>query len=73
MKRCAAIVVMVGALGAVSAPSAGASTLPRARVQALVCQHALDPPMRLVSLTAVMRPLTGTKRMQLRFSLLRKA
>ncbi len=38
-----------------------------------MCQRALDPPARAVSITGVMRPVRGTKRMQLQFALLRKA
>jgi hypothetical protein len=46
---------------------------PRAAVRALVCQRALDPPARAVSVTAVMRPLAGTARLAVNFSLLEKA
>jgi hypothetical protein len=59
-------------LGAVAASSVGASQ-PRASLRAFVCQHALDPPARAVSVTAVMRPVSGTKHMRLRFQLLSRA
>jgi hypothetical protein len=50
---------------------AGAS-LPRAHLKKFVCQRALDPPARAVSVSAVMRPLAGTRKMALRFELLSK-
>jgi CARDB len=73
VKRYAAVCAIVCALGGVAASSVGASKPPRARVTGLTCQHALDPPARAVSITAVMRPLHGTKRMQMRFQLLSRA
>jgi hypothetical protein len=73
VKRFAAVCVIGCALGGVAASTVAASTPPRARVTGLMCQHALDPPARAVSITAVMRPLRGTRRMQMRFQLLSKA
>jgi hypothetical protein len=67
----AAVAAAGGVAGAGSA--LGASRPPLAHVKGLLCQHALDPPARGVSITAVMRPLKGTKKMQLRFQLLSKA
>ncbi len=46
--------------------------LPRAVLQDAICQKALDPPARAVSVTAVMRPLTGTKQLALKFELLER-
>jgi hypothetical protein len=60
----------VSTVAGLGASAVGAATPPRARVQGLTCQHALDPPARAVSITAVMRPVRGTVRMQLRFQLL---
>ncbi len=47
------------------------TTVPRAQAQltGFVCQRALDPPGRAVATVAVMRPLAGTQRMELRFDL----
>jgi hypothetical protein len=73
VKRVAAALTIVAALGVATASDAGALAPPRALVHGLVCQHALDPPARAVAITAVMRPLRGTQRMQLRFQLLSKA
>jgi len=65
--------LVVAALATASA-SALADTSPVARDQlrSFVCQTALDPPARAISIQAVMRPLTGTAKMQMRFDLLRQ-
>jgi hypothetical protein len=42
------------------------------QLRSFVCQKALDPPERAISVQAVMRPVTGTARMQMRFDLMRK-
>lgn len=74
VKRLIASCLIVGIAGLASvagpAIATGASP-PRARLKAFVCQHALDPAARAVSVTAVMRPLAGTRKMALRFQLLR--
>jgi hypothetical protein len=51
---------------------AGAATPPRDELRAFTCQRALDPPARAVSIQAVMRPLSGTNKMQMRFQLMRQ-
>lgn len=71
MKRHTTLAGLVAVLGAGTA-SALAASQPRAQLRDLVCQKALDPPARAVGITAVMRPLANTKKMQLRFQLLRK-
>jgi CARDB len=50
-----------------------AATTSHAVLRGFGCQHAFDPPGRGVSVTAVMRPITGTLRLQVRFELLMKA
>jgi hypothetical protein len=75
-RRQIAVLVMLAVAGAAVAGSAvaGASALaPRAQLRNLVCQKALDPPARAVSITAVMRPLAGTQKLELRFDLLARA
>jgi hypothetical protein len=72
MKRVLIAGLTVLAVGGVSAAALGASP-PRARVRHFVCQRALDPAARAVSVTAVMRPLTGTKKLELRFQLQSKS
>lgn len=46
---------------------------PHARLTSFVCQTALDPAARAISITAVMRPITGTEKMSMRFQLLKRA
>jgi hypothetical protein len=65
----AAIAVL--ALGAGSASGATAPA-PHDQLRSFVCQKALDPPTRAVSVQAVMRPVTGTAKMQMRFELMRQ-
>jgi hypothetical protein len=57
------------------APFAASAATPgpmRARLRGFVCQHALDPPARAVSVQAVMRPVQGTTAMALKFDLLQR-
>jgi hypothetical protein len=57
---------------AITPASGSAATAPRASLQGFVCQRAIEPAQREVSVTAVMRPLKGTRRLELRFDLLSK-
>lgn len=50
-----------------SSPISGSS---RASLTTFVCHRALNPSKRLVSITAVMRPVSGTVRLNMRFQLL---
>jgi CARDB len=59
----AASVLAVSSYG--STPS-----VPRARLVAFKCQPAIEPSQREVAVEAVMRPLDGTRKMALRFTLL---
>lgn len=64
--------VAAAAIG--SATASGASAPPsRAQLGSFVCQKALDPPARAISVQAVMRPVTGTSKMQVRFDLMRQS
>jgi CARDB protein len=60
---------------AISLPvvAAAAGTPPRAQLVGFSCTHALDPGSRAIAVTAVMRPLTGTRKMALRFELLQRS
>lgn len=62
----------IASVGAVAVAGAATPVPPRDELGAFVCQKALDPPARAVSVQAVMRPLTGTLRMQMRFDLMRQ-
>ncbi len=67
--------ISAGALaagGAYASVDAGRQKLPRAELEDAICQTALDPPARAVSVTAVMRPLTGTRKLAVKFELLER-
>lgn len=64
-----AAAVLVGS-ATVGSPALAASASSRARLSHLVCQKALDPVARAVSVTATMRPVTGTRRLEMRVALL---
>jgi hypothetical protein len=70
----AASVIAVVAGGAIVGGAIAASNLgSRALLRTFVCQKALDPGQREVSVTAVMRPVKRTQKLELRFLLLGKA
>ena len=80
MKRFAAIAsgfalaVLSSAAVAATVPSAVASAVPpRSHLRSFVCRRAVDPVGRTISVTAVMRPVTGTMRMAVRFDLLSRS
>jgi hypothetical protein len=64
--------ITIAALAAASTAAAAAPT-GTAALTDFVCRSASNPLDRVVSVTAVMRPLPRTRRMALRFQLLRKA
>ena len=66
--------ILIGCAAALTvfAGAAGATQLPRASLQGMVCQQATNPLDRAVAVTAVMRPLTGTRAMELKFLLERR-
>ena len=59
-----------GPASATSPPSSAPP--PTAQLKAFVCQKAVDPPARALSIQAVMRPVTGTSKMQMKFDLMRE-
>jgi hypothetical protein len=63
LAACAAAALAAGVSGA------GAST-PVAKLRGFVCQRSVNPVGRGVAVSAVMRPLIGTRRLSLRFELL---
>ena len=68
MKRLTVLAFCLLAIGLIAASSVGAAA-PRARLRAPACVTALDPPARAISITATMRPMTGTTKLQLKFDL----
>lgn len=69
----AAVIAAICALGgSLVAGGAMATTPARAQLTLFNCVHALDPANRAVSVQAVMRPLTGTKKLAVKFQLLER-
>jgi hypothetical protein len=67
------MIATVAVLVLATATASGASApAPRDQLRSFVCQKAIDPPSRAVSIQAVMRPVSGTAKMQMRFDLMRK-
>ncbi|HEY3728077.1 MAG TPA: hypothetical protein VGL51_12935 [Solirubrobacteraceae bacterium] len=69
MGLVAGLAVGVAAVGSAGA-SFAAGDQPRSQLSSFDCHNALDPPDRTVSVKAVMRPLDGTQKLQLKFDLL---
>lgn len=61
------VIAMVGAAPTGATGATGAA--PRADLRGVVCHNALDPADRSMSVTAVMRPVAGTQKLQLKFDL----
>jgi hypothetical protein len=72
MKRTGLFLSWVLAIGMIAASSVGAAS-PRARLRAPTCVTALDPPARAISITATMRPLANTNKLQVKFDLTSRA
>lgn len=66
----AAALVLGGAVATVA--SALSTGLSQTRLKDFRCQRALDPGARSVAVTVVMRPVSGTEKMQVKFQLLRR-
>jgi hypothetical protein len=65
------IALVCAAFGSLSV-AAGAAAPPRASLEPIFCLRAANPLDRAVAVTAVMRPVPGTDRMELRFELERR-
>lgn len=69
-----ALVVACAVACAAAQTGLGSTIAPdRAKFRANVCQKARDPGQRMISVTAVMRPVSGTRQLQLKFVLLSQA
>ena len=53
--------------------SSGPTTPPRASLDGFICKRASDALDRVIAVVGVMRPVTGTQRMEMRFVLQRRA
>lgn len=69
MKRLSAILLVLALAALLFAAANAAASAPLAQLRGFGCDHALDPPSRAISVKAVMRPMAGTVKMQLRFEL----
>jgi hypothetical protein len=68
MKRIALTAFCTLSIAMIAAAAVSADP-PRSQLTKPVCVTALDPPARAMSITAVMRPLTGTTKLQIKFQL----
>lgn len=73
-RLCTWIAIAVAALSAAATAAAGSAPPPppRAELTHFSCLQALDPANRSIGVRAVMRPLTGTRRLAIRFDLLER-
>lgn len=72
VRRFVTGLVVVATVAAVPVASGSAAPPARSQLTGFVCTHALDPGARAVSISAVMRPLSGTRKMAIRFDLLQR-
>jgi hypothetical protein len=63
----------VAAVAAVPVAAVSAAAPPRSELTGFTCTRALDPGSRAVAIKATMRPLTGTRKMAIRFELLQRS
>jgi hypothetical protein len=63
----------VGAVAAAPAALASGAAAPRSQLSGFACTRSLDPGARAVAVKATMRPLTGTRKMAMRFELLQRS
>src|SRR5437763_1345771 len=59
-------------IAAIAAGGSAAADAPQAQLKDFDCQHAVDPPARALQVTAVIRTLPGTRKLELKFDLLRR-
>ncbi len=69
MNRIARIVAAALVASALLLAGTAGGALPRAQLRGYVCQRALDPASRAIAVTSVMRPVSGTQTMMVRFEL----
>lgn len=70
--RRALLVALMSLMAAAPAAATTSTPPPRAALEGFACQRAANPLDRAIQVTAVMRPITGTQRMQMKFDLLRR-
>ncbi len=72
MRRIAITTALLGVMLLTATAAGAGAKAPRVELRGLTCQRALDPPARALNVTAVMRPLAGTQRLEMRVELLRR-
>jgi hypothetical protein len=73
MRRAVSVCLIGFVFASVAGPAlAATSPPPRAALEGFVCERASNALDRVIAVVAVMRPMTGTQRMQLRFVLQRR-
>ncbi len=71
--RRALLICLIGATAAGwASAAAGAANAPRASLVDPICRQSSNPLNRVVAITAVIRPLAGTERMEVQFNLLER-
>jgi hypothetical protein len=70
LRRLITGLLAAAAVATVPVASVSAAGPARSQLSAFGCTHALDPGSRAVAIRATMRPLTGTRKMAMRFELL---
>jgi hypothetical protein len=68
----AACAIALGSAAAAAATTTPAPAPASDQLKAFVCQKAVDPPARALSIQAVMRPVVGTFKLQMKFDLMRQ-
>jgi len=73
-RLCIGVVVAAAAACGLATTASAAAPVnpPRAQLTRFSCEQALDPDNRSIGLRAIMRPLTGTRRLAIRFDLLER-
>jgi hypothetical protein len=73
MRRALSACLIAAVCGLTAAPALGTTTpAPRTALEGFVCERASNALDRVIAVVAVMRPVTGTQRMQMRFVLQRR-
>lgn len=72
MKRQVLTVLAALAVGGAYVPAASAAAPPRAQLTGLTCRSPSEPSQRAVSIETVMRPVTGTRSLSVRLTLLER-
>jgi hypothetical protein len=73
VRRLVTGLVAVAAVAVAPVASVSAAAPPRSQLSGFTCTRALEPGSRAVAIRATMRPLTGTRKMAMRFDLIQRS